>query len=80
MELKTKLPYMCDKCHKPLPKEHWRITENYGGYGSSTTKKWDLCDTCYKMLCDFINDKRMLTQEEILNLFPIYEERSENSK
>ena len=74
MELKSKLPYMCDKCHKPLAKEHWRISQNYGGYGASTTKKYDLCNECYSLMCNFIEEKRIITAEEILELFPIFEE------
>lgn len=74
MELKMKLPYICDKCHKPLTKEHCRLSENYG-YGTSTVKKWDLCDTCYKLVNDFINDKRELNQQEILELFPIFKKK-----
>ena len=73
MELKTKMPYMCDKCHKPISKEHYKILENFGGYGASTIKKWDLCSECYQLLCDFINEKRQITRQEILNLFPVFE-------
>ena len=73
--------YICDKCKKEIPFIHRKgFKENlYHHYVSTPNrtahKDFDLCGSCEKKFKEWLNTREIPTTKDIINRFPIYEEK-----
>lgn len=73
--------YICDKCKNIIYYEPKKGFEGLNKYykqkpaSNSTKKNFDLCDKCESKFREWLSIKEIPTMEEILNTFPLYEEK-----
>lgn len=74
--------YICDKCGKEIKgyhknsKQHILPNKYYKADGWNYPKKdFDLCDSCEKKFRRWLKQKEIPTLNEIINMFPEYEEK-----
>lgn len=80
-ECKNKPKYVCDKCGEVIPYTYQKGFEIYkyykqNKYDYSIKKDFDLCKSCEKKFRDWLREKPIPTESDLINKFPIWKEES----
>lgn len=76
---KNRPKYICDKCGQVIPYVYQRgfaVNKYYKQrkYDYAIKKEFDLCDSCEKKFIKWLKEKPMITIDNVINNFPVWEE------